>query len=239
MELNRLGVSDEQVTELRTTLVFIRAITSPRAARNDVAVLLKDVERLSSDLVRKLDALAGLPDAAHGTAFAKIEERYWQERPEDDGHNVAAAIGPRLSALVKVAREAQADLPDHPTRNKAGDPRPIRSIQDALLRGWIAARGSRIRVSGYYETEEAMVAAAQQNPPLPRYPKEFLPSVSEGSSFHEIVGICYLAAGYKGFPKRALQAYNKHYNDRRRELLRGLEAAIAVEKEGAPQNHRR
>lgn len=203
-ELKRLGVCEEQITELRHALIGVRSYVRQPAANNEVAAHLADIERLASELSRKLRT-AVIPDAA-----LMVEQRYWQQRPTDDGPTVGMHLCPRLDALTAAAVDAADAIPDNkPVRSRAGNPEPVRQIDEALVHGWWKAHGNTMR-----------------------YPETLRPSVStgkhgQGRAFPEIVGICYAAVGYKSQPKRAIQAYVKAKNGRRREVLAAINAALS------------
>lgn len=205
-ELKRLGVCDEQITGLRYALGHIRQSLRRPSANNAVAAHLAEIERLAIELSRKL-RVGIVPEAA-----GMIEEGYWAQHPMDDGHNVAAHLCPRLDTLTAVANAAIEALPKgKPVRSRVGSPRPIRLIDDALRNGWVKRHGP---------------VAMSWTDPEP-FPAEHCPSVSEGSAYREIVGICYAAAGYKRFPKRALEAHVKACNLDRKELLAVLDEALS------------
>lgn len=226
-EMRRHGVCDEQIAELRHALGHIRQSLRKQSANNAVAAHLADIERLAIELSRKL-RVGIVPEAAH-----MIGVGYWAQRPMDDGHDVAAHLCPRLDTLTAVARAAIEALPEgEPVRKKTGNPRPIRLIDDALMRGWVKRHGPVAMSWTAPDGDEAAVIAAmiedaKANPPGKPFPKEHCPSVSEGSAYREIVGICYAAAGYKRFPKRALEAHVKARNLDRKELLAVLDEVLS------------
>jgi|GEM_PF-2934957 len=225
--LNELGVIPEQVHELRHTLAIVRRYVRRRAANNDIAEPLRDVARLASELARKLQT-AMVPEAA-----MMIEEGYWRARPKDEGPTVAMHMCPRLDALTAAARAAIDTVPNGTqARTSVGDPRPIRAIDEALLDGWVKRYGpmacSWIDPDGGEDAViAAMVKAAEENPPGKPFPARHRPSVSDGSAYREIVGICYAAAGYERYPKRALQAHVKAYNKERHELRASIDDALS------------
>lgn len=228
-ELKKHGVCDEQVTELRYALWQIRRSLRKPSGNNVVATHLADIERLAIELSRKL-RVGIVPEAAH-----MVDVGYWAQRPMDDGHDVAAHLCPRLDTLTAVASAAIEALPKgEPVRKKTGNPRPIRLIDDALMRGWVKRHGPvAVSWTDPDGDEAAVIAAmiedAKANPPGKPFPKEHCPSVSEGSAYREIVGICYAAAGYERFPKRALEAHVKACNLDRKELLAGLDDVLSQE----------
>ena len=226
-ELKRRGVCDEQITELRHALGHIRQSLRKPSANNAVAAHLAEIERLAIELSRKL-RVGIVPEAA-----GMIEDGYWAQHPMDDGHNVAAHLCPRLDTLTAVASAAIEALPKgKPVRSRVGSPRPIRLIDDALMNGWVKRHGPVAMSWTDPDGDEAAVIAAmiedaKANPPGKPFPAEHCPSVSEGSAYREIVGICYAAAGYKRFPKRALEAHVKARNLDRKELLAGLDEVLS------------
>lgn len=243
-KLKALGVCDQQVTELRHALISVRHHVRKPAANTKMAEHLAEIERLASELSRKLRA-AEIPDAAR-----MIEERYWPQRPADDGATVAAHLCPRLDTLSIAAGNAAEVLPKgKPSRARAGNPEPVRCIDDALHLGWTKAHGSSTAFAWINPVnEEAEIAAAieQIAATLPakgseaahalaerrKYPEALRPSVStgpqgQGRAFPDIVGICYDAVGYKRSPKRALEAYVKACNRNRKDLMEALDVALS------------
>lgn len=202
-QLNDLKLCDEQVVELRNLLPHIRGHLSKPPAKNDVADMLDRVATQCDQLADTLRSLVILDDASHAAAAALIEVGYWAAHPDDCGPTAAHHMVRRLDTLVRVALEAKAALPKAPTRHRTGNPQPIQWIDEALLHGWVKRHGKP------HSWTRKHVQAHQL----------LLPSVSEASQFHEIVEVCY-AAGYRRFPKRALEAYVKAQNETRNELLR-------------------
>ncbi len=208
-------------------LVSIRGWLRRRAARNDVKRLLDEVAERSEALAHTLSELHDGPDAAHGEALRVIEEGYWHDHPEDDGAMVAHHLLPRLATLATVARAGVKS--GAPTRHRTSDPRPIARIETALIAGWTKRHGPKVVTFWGDPSDEnitAMIEDAKANPPGKPYPGRFRPSVSESAVFRDIVGICYAAAGYSAFPKRALEAYVKMENKHRREILREVQRTL-------------
>lgn len=260
--LKELGVIEEQVTELRRALMIVRSHVRRPPANNEVAEHLADIERLASELSRKLRPAvipaptpdsrgadceelsrklrtAVIPDAAR-----LIEERYWPQRPTDDGPTVALHLCPRLDALANAAASAIGVVPKgQQARSSASKPEPVRCIDEALHFGWTKAYGSntaawidpkneeaeidevieRIASKLPAKGSDAAVALAQKQ----QYPDTLRPSVSEGRAFPEIVGICYAAVGYTTHPKRAIQAYVTAYNANRTKMLKAFNEALS------------
>jgi hypothetical protein len=226
-ELKSLGLCDEQVGELRTALIEVRRGLFKRAARNDVKVVLNDVEKLSTELMHLLGAIAAPPDAARAEALARIEEGYWQgERIHDDGPTSMHHLIPRLHALAAAARAGVVALPSVPTRHNSADPRPIRWIESALLDGWIKVHGPHVGTTHGPETLADMVADAKANPPAPPYPAEFSASRSPGSVFSRVAGICYVAVGGNPDPDRAIRNYLEIERATFHEALVALEKGV-------------
>jgi hypothetical protein len=198
------GVCDEQITELRHALEHIRRDLRSPSANNAVATHLGEIEKLASELSRKLRVCI-VPEAA-----GMIEDGYWTQRPMDDGYNVAAHLCPRLDTLTAVTSVAIDALPKgKPARSRTGSTRPIQLIDDALMNGWVKRK---------------MIEAAKLAAP---FPAEHCPSVSEGSAYREIIEICYAAAGYRRFPKRALEAHVAACNRYRKELRTVVDEALS------------
>lgn len=230
--LRELGVIDEQVQQLRFAQLAIRVAIAPHAARNDALQLLEDIRKLSVELDRKLGVLLLPPTAGHSLVHALLEERYWRiaDRQADDGPTLSEHLMPRLRALSASASHSIDSLPKQATRHRTGDPTPIRRIDEALLWGWVKAHGPVAGAWASFDNEAdeiaAMIEHAQAQRPAKPYPAEFRPSVSASSAFREIVEICYSAAGYKAFPKRALEAYVSEKNRQRRELSAAIEDGV-------------
>lgn len=244
--LRTLGVIDEQVNELRHALIVVRQYVRTPAANNVQAEHLAEIESLARELSRKLRT-AVVPEAAR-----MIEERYWLQRVMDDGATVAGHLCPRLDVLAASAASAADSLPKgKPVRSRAGNPEPVKRIDEALHAGWAKAHSLSL-VSTWIDPdhEETELTAtleriASQLPEsgsdaskalakAQRYPDSFYPSVStgrqgQGRAFPDIVEICYAAAGYQQAPKRALEAYVKAHNRNRKELLAGLDAALSAQ----------
>lgn len=225
--LKRHGVCDEQITELRHALISVRQHVRRPAANNDVAAQLAEIERLASELSRKLRA-AVIPDAAR-----MIEERYWPQRPTDDGPTVAMHLCPRLDALTVAAGGAAGDLPRGvQSRSRVGNPEPVQWIDDALFNGWAKAHGtSAVHAWIDPNNEDAAIAAAIERDSAAMasakpYPKNFRPSVSVTSPFYEIVCICYAAVGYQDPPKSAVARYVKAKNAQHRVMREALDDAL-------------
>lgn len=211
-DLKAYGVCDEQITELRFALIGVRQYTRTPPPKSEIAEHLADIERLASELSRKISA-AVVPDAAR-----LIEEGYWQQRltndgATDDGATVAGHLCPRLNTLAAVASAAIEAMPKGPpVRSKVGNPAPVKRIADALMTGWVKSSGW---ISG--------------GKPLP---SSHRPSVStgpkgHGRAFPDIVKICYAAVGYDRIPKNAIERFVKAYYRERKEILAGFDKALS------------
>lgn len=228
-ELRRLGVSDQQVEELRAAALSIKLALYPAAARNDVLALLNRVEATSQELIRALTSLAQGIDSAHATASALVEEQYWSvDRFEDDGPTAAHHLIPRLTALANAAKSGKTTLPSRPVRHRVGDWRPIKAIKSALLHGWVKAHGPFAYSVAEGEDVGDMIAHAKRHPPAEPYPKRFDASSSPNSTFRRIVGICYAMAGARNpDPERAIKAYLAHERKARAAVMEAIERAWA------------
>lgn len=203
-ELRGLGVDAHQVAELEIILPDIRTFIRRSATTAGTADLLGEIERLASDLSRKLHALATMSDAEHFKAGSHLERGYWSRRLSDSGPTVAAHMVPRLETIAAVAREARGALPSgKPTRHRIADPAPVRLISESLYRGWL------------------------KSSPSGAYPRSLQPSSSPGAPFRRIVGICYEAVGGTADPERAIKAFVGQVRKDRAELLAAIQAGIA------------
>lgn len=219
-ELLNLDLCNEQIEKLRFAVVFSRVWLHKPAAKNDVAALLDEVAVLSGKLARKLRALNGRRDAAHGSANNYLEVAYWSKRTQDDGPTAAHHLCPRLDALHDSAGEAKASLPAGPARFRAASPLPVEKIDSALRDGWRVAHGSGVSNS------PKLPASI---PPV--YPKRLKPSASSGSVFLRICCICYTAAGRgdEANPERAIKAYMRQVGKVRQEAILAFEKGIRQE----------
>lgn len=233
--LSELGVGSEQLTQLRLSLKTIQLFALPTsyAPKAEIACILDEVEELSRSLATKLNALVSMPTAAYGAAFSLLEEGYWQSRPDDEGPTSSSHLTPRLVALGEAARFGRESLPAQQSRPRLADPRPIKRIEQALMQGWLNAKGSRVRTTPDNETLEQALASARENPPLGPYPSAFIPS--KNGAFREIVGICYAAVGANSDPLRAIEGHLKLRNECRRRSLAALENGLrsATKKKGS------
>lgn len=213
--LVRLGVSAQQVEQLRFALMDVKRVLFKPAGGNEVKAVLADIADQAEELTKKLTRATLQVEAAHAEAMARIEERWWEIRranaqdkarailksgtgdPDsradaainalhgDDGQTSMHHLIPRLTALVDAARSGIDNIGSKPRRHRVADPLPVRAINDALLRGWSHEHGPPVRAGDGYGT------VPRTNP----YPRELRPSSKEGSAFREIVRICYEAAG--------------------------------------------
>lgn len=224
-----LKLRPEQIAELRYALLVVRMVLTKPAANNDVSEHLREVEKLASDLIRKLSAIGIQKSPEHSAAYALLEVNYWQgEMLDEVGATIPEHLLPRLAALKKAAVEARTTLPNKPARWRKADPRPIKRIRDALYAGWAKAqRGRATRIPEGLSLEEAL-AAAKENRTLP-FPKAFDVSKSPNSVFRDIAGICYEAAGGgpDSDPERAIKAFLQEDREQTARAMAALEKGIA------------
>lgn len=200
--LASLGVIPEQVERLRFVLPIIQglALASP-PKRNETRDILSDIEKLADALVKKLGATAKHLTPEHGLVHALLQQKYWAspERMNDSGPTVEQHIIVRLNALSDAAKQSREELPKNQSRRIAGNPYPIEQIDTSLRQGWQEKHPAVIWVA----KSELQKRIGQRAPS--QYPELF--SVGRNNNFHEIVRVCYAAAGGTHDPDRAIRAY--------------------------------
>ena len=102
---------------------------------------------------------------------------------------------PQLQQLRTAARSAIEKIGPHPnpTRSRTALWIPVGTIDGALRDGWEQARRQQLPAKGLAE----------------QVPEQFQPTATQDSTFREVVGICYEAAGagVDADPLRAIRAY--------------------------------
>lgn len=181
--LCRLGLLAEQIAELESVLPLNRALLEQPAGMGDVRTELVDLSAALNC------AHAAVENVDKGKSLERLErnEARWRlELADFETTGTWDTLPTALKALAAadiVIQRALADLPNKQRGSVAADFRPVALIKEALLRGFIKAH----------------------KPPFPRYTLRV--SSSEGSTFREIVGICYEAMGKNTDPERAIKEY--------------------------------
>ena len=189
--LHRIGVSENQIKHLEHALLYVRMFIGKRPKRSETIEHLKEIERLASQLSRKLGALVSNPEPEYGYAHTLLEPHYWDNvvRQHDEGPTASHHLIPRLDAIAGAAKAGRADVPAGQTRQSVADPRAIQWIKDALLDGWIVDQN------------------VEEGRALPPYPSEWTVSKGEQTPFRRVAGLCFRVAGGNGNPIRAIEAY--------------------------------
>ena len=218
-QLKTLGVCDEQISELRKALLTVRRAFIRQPSNNDTRDILADVEKLTAKLLKKLESIALQIDSPHDKAGSLIDQSYYQQRPDDDGHTAMLHLVPRLRALHTAARYGLDQIPTKESvRHRLADPAPIKRIHTALITGWHQAHSdgpSYRRGMPCEESESAVAIQKQDRRPRPAYPKRLQPSTSAGCAFRKVVGICYVAVNGTADPERAISEYVGEFKKRR------------------------
>lgn len=196
-ELQRLGVTAEQLAELRRILPTCRAtICAPSASMTDVR---DELEGLHKAVQCALDALWRWGSARVSTP-ALAEARARVHAAAFDIDDRGTAIGDAADAThlaVIVIAEALARMPKEQRRAQASL-LPVYWIHEALLRGWGRT---------HYPIRRGEGSKDDKGGPIPPYPHA--PSSGVRSRFREIVCMCYDAAlnTRDSDPDRAIKAF--------------------------------
>ena len=218
-ELKALDICDEQISQLRKALPAVRRVFIRQPSNNDTRDILADVEKLTAKLLKKLESIALQIDSPHEKAGSLIDQSYYQQRTDDDGHTATLHLVPRLRALRTAAQNGLDQIPvAKPARSRSADPAPIERIHSALVTGWHQAHSdgpSYSRGMPFEESESAVAIRKQDRRPRPAYPKRLQPSASPGCVFRKVVGICYVAVNGTADPERAISEYVGEFKKRR------------------------
>lgn len=192
--LKYLGVIREQVERLRAVLVAVQSALQREPAQGDVRGVLGDVAKHTRALLAILGPMVSRNDIARAAAIEHMDEAFMDRRREagqplrfEEGEVAMRILIPQLQQLHLVADTAFKKMGGHlqPARSRTAHWIGVGVIDGALRDGWeFAHSGESI-------------------------PEKFKPTANEGSTFREVVGICYEAAGagVDADPLRAIRAY--------------------------------
>ncbi len=183
--LLRLGVSSEQVKQLRIALPFIRSHVVGKAKPKDVGDRLLEIERLAAELSRKL-----LPvDDEHTQAIAMLDSHLWLDDGASEsgiGEHISRVYLPRLQKLAQAAKATRDEVgPARLGRPNSATPKSVQAVDRALRMGWLMA----------HQSDDAP------------YPPCLEVSKNENSKFYGIACLCFEAAGGNPNPERAIRAF--------------------------------
>ncbi len=204
-DLQRLGVTAEQLAELRRILPTCRAnIRAPSAPMSDVrdelTGLHKAVQNAANALRRWESARVRTP------ALAEARARVLEASLDMDENGTATGDAADAAHLaVIVIAEALARLPKEQRRPQASL-LPVYWIHEALLRGWGRT---------HYPVRRGEGSKDDEGGPIPPYPHS--PSSGVTSRFRMIVCMCYDAAlgARDSDPDRAIKAFMRWRAKRR------------------------
>lgn len=187
--LRTLGLCPAQIDEIEGVLKLNRSLLEQPAPMSDVREelgALRDV----IDCARKVASKITDPEEHAKDKFAARNEARWRlHMAASEVSDVIEALSASVAGLEKlgqITERALDNLPKKQRRSVAADFRPVARIDEALLRGFMKA----------------------YKPPFPPYMPRV--SSSDNSTFRQIVGICYEAAGLENSdPVRAIKNYKK------------------------------
>lgn len=219
--LKRLEVLDEQVDELRHTLLESTHTPAQRPTLTEVRGVVTGVATHAHELAKALDGIA----TRAGTAKSVVLDLLGTENTDGLRH-----LAHELSALALAAQQGVKKLGHSPTRHRSPRTNAIRAIDEALTRGWTRANGQHrtrhlYRADGSIDSAEVERAKVAKNVPhMRQYQPKLWPSESENRPFHEIVEICLAAAGVPAEPssKLAIRTYLKSSLAQRTKLAAAL-----------------
>lgn len=150
----------------------------------DVRSELREVHKALQRAQHSVAALMGATDAVPYRQEARSRVRIGPFRAQDAAMQKLAGSFP--DAIAAVA-EALDKMPAKPTRHRTASPAVVNEIYRAVQKGYIMAG-------------------------LEPLQPHLAPSVSPGSRFRELIGICYEALGAPSSdPERAIKAYLKQW----------------------------
>lgn len=187
-QLQRLGLLPQQIETLEASLPLSRILLKNPAPMAEVREELRDLHKA----IKKVQKATA--KISEGTTPAR-KEAYWRlqwaaTELEREKITIVDLVGLEFTKPLdwleighKFTENALDNLPKQ-QRRKQADSRPIERIDKALLEGFTKAH----------------------KPPFPPYTLKV--SSSDGSTFRQIVGICYEAMGQEHCdPERAIKNY--------------------------------
>jgi len=192
--LQDLGLLREQIAELVKALPICRSYLRQPAALADVRAVLGDTRTAVENAIRQLDRFDRVESSAYGEARVRFDQAYFANArvPETRDEELLNAALNYLDRVRTSLTDALADLPTEQRRHRTASFVPVMKIDGALLRGFTLAH----------------------KPPMPPYLLHA--SISPGSTFREVVGLCYRAIGANDDPERAIKGYIRWRKERDR-----------------------
>jgi hypothetical protein len=187
--LQRLGLKDEQISELRKRLLSIRTILSIHATREPVTNVRDELTRLRDALLAGCEAIQRMQNPSQMPALREAQARLMlTEYARQVSPGSFDRTNGALAQMLAVVEAAISELPKKPTRSRKAHPMPVGIVADALAVGW---------------------ATAFCGENVPVLPDKLRPSSGAKSFFREVVGICYEAATGRADldPERAIKSY--------------------------------
>ncbi len=197
-QLADMGVSDEQLRQLRGVLQVIQTCVGEQQQQAAIRVRLGEIEKLAATLSRKLYATNPSTDQA----ISMLDSHLWLAEQQRGGCAARPAVNigkhvsdvylPRLHELMEAAKAESAKVPGGKRgRSNTASWRPVEAIDTALHTGWLEMH-------------------QHDNP---RYPEVWKPNKSNSSTFYNIVCVCYEAVGGNPYPEKAFRAFLKYRRD--------------------------
>lgn len=192
--LKDLGVIPEQIERLRAVLVVVQSALQRDPAQADVRDVLGDVAKHTHSLLATLRPMVSRNDVARAVAIEHMDEAFMDLRREarqplrfEEGEVAIRILIPQLQQLHLAAHNAFRKMGSYlkPARSRTANWIGVSVLDGALRDGW---------------------GLAHPHEPIP---EKFEPTAKEGSTFREVVGICYEAAGagIDADPLRAIRGY--------------------------------
>lgn len=213
--LRALGLYPEQIDELETNaLPYARLVLYQEAHKPRMQDVRRELRALADALAAleevqtRLEAVSTPTGAPDEDTPEDTQRAYARARLDLASHEVTDQVGDdgvlfklaRMTPLAsEIVRRALLNLGSRATRRRMASAAPVQAIHKALERGFERQHRSKV----HRNRPDAPFD------PIPRY--NFEVSDSPGSSFRQIVALCYAAieAGNDD-PDRALRAYTAH-----------------------------